>query len=354
MGNLIKYKLNNKKLEELNLINDSYYHKYVDNTFIVFNSINQILSLIYTNKNHSIIYYDLINNVKITEIKNAHESYITHFRYFFDNINKRDLILSISNPLHSGIKLWNVNNFECLLNLILKLPNSFFTSCLINDHNQIYILTNNNYDNYFKERIKVFDLNGNNITEIRIDNWLFEEKITFIETYYDKKSFKNYVIVCTTRSVKLIDFNEDKLTLIYSPFSIKEWNSLIIYEEKLITSCNYEIKIYNFYTGELLNVIHTGCFKSSIILWNSNYLFFSLDFKSKIGKGTSGMLINLKDSYIHFGDVTKGKIYSGGHNGLDNFEDGFYLNDTFDLNKIMGNSNLDQKLKGKILQSLWI
>jgi len=46
------------------IVNDSYDNKGLDNAFIVFNSINQILYLIYSNKSKSIICYDLNENKK--------------------------------------------------------------------------------------------------------------------------------------------------------------------------------------------------------------------------------------------------------------------------------------------------
>ena len=51
----------------------------------MFKSINtfDILYLIYTNENKSILFFDLINNKKIIEIKNAHNKFITNFRYLF-------------------------------------------------------------------------------------------------------------------------------------------------------------------------------------------------------------------------------------------------------------------------------
>ena len=38
----------------------------------------------------------IIENWKITEIENAHNKSITIFSHCFDNLNKRDLILSVS------------------------------------------------------------------------------------------------------------------------------------------------------------------------------------------------------------------------------------------------------------------
>ena len=63
---------------------------------------------IYIDKKNSIISYDIINNRKINEIKNAHKEYITYLRYYLDNINNRDLFISIS-YINNNIKLWNIN-----------------------------------------------------------------------------------------------------------------------------------------------------------------------------------------------------------------------------------------------------
>ena len=73
-----------------NVIGDSYVYSNIDNTFAVFNSINNILYLIYSDINRSMISYDLNNKRKINEIKNIHNEYITNFRHYLDEINKRD------------------------------------------------------------------------------------------------------------------------------------------------------------------------------------------------------------------------------------------------------------------------
>ena len=75
---------------------DKYEYYFIDNTFCVFKSINNIIYLIFANKNDSIISYNLTNFQKINEIKNAHNREIIGFRHCLDIINKRDLIISIS------------------------------------------------------------------------------------------------------------------------------------------------------------------------------------------------------------------------------------------------------------------
>jgi len=73
----------------------------------IFNSINNILFLIYINKVYNnIILYDINNKNKINEIKVAHDDYIAGFRHYLD-INKRDLLMSISSE-NNNIKLWDI------------------------------------------------------------------------------------------------------------------------------------------------------------------------------------------------------------------------------------------------------
>ena len=152
----------------ISLANDSFAYSGVDNTFTVFKSINNLLYLIYSNKNKSIICYNLINFRKVNEIKNAHNSYITNFRHYLDNNNRRDLILSIS-PNDNNIKLWNINNWEILVNIKnLKIGN-LCSACFLNENNNTYIITNIYYWGDITELIKVFDTNGNKIKEININ-----------------------------------------------------------------------------------------------------------------------------------------------------------------------------------------
>ena len=85
-----KNELKNKELDFIfykDLTNQSFaddFFSSFDNTFIVFNSINNIIYLIYASAEKSIISYDLKNYQKISEIKNAHDKYITNFRHIYD------------------------------------------------------------------------------------------------------------------------------------------------------------------------------------------------------------------------------------------------------------------------------
>ena len=188
----------NKSIIEIS--KDSYAYLRFDNTFCVFKSINDILYLLYSNSHKSIISYDLIDNKKINEIKKAHNYYITNFRHYFENINKRDLILSISCQ-DNNIKLWNINNYDLLLNIkdINSKP-SLNSACFLKDDNQNYILTTNcNWAN-ISDSIKVFNFNGKKIKEIKNSN----DRTLLIDIYYDNKSSKIYILTANDNKQKAI------------------------------------------------------------------------------------------------------------------------------------------------------
>ena len=257
----IKENFNNTNQNSIiEIINDSYIDLRFDNSFCVFKSINNILYLIYSNKDKSIICYDLININKINEIKKAHDNYITNFRHNFDNLNKRDLILSISCD-DNNVKLWNIYNFECLLNLENANQNPYLDSaCFLNDDNKYYILTTNCSWSSMHEPIKIFDFNGKKIKEIDNSN----DSTLLIDTYYDNKSSKIYILTANNCNVKSYDYKRNKIYQTY-----RDWNNkfchrtIIIYENdniiKLVESCqDGYIRIWNFHSGQLLNKIYVN------------------------------------------------------------------------------------------------
>ena len=262
------------------LTEDSYcQYSFLDNIFCVFKSIDNILCLIYINENKSIILYNLINNQKINEIKKAHKLSIFNFRHFLDIINKRDLILSIS--FGNNIKVWDIKNLNCLLNLNnIYDCGTIYSACFINENNQNYIITSNSdYPSNFG-LIKIFDFNENKIKEIKDSN----DSTFFIDTYYEKSSLKYFIITGNYDYVKSYDYNNNKIYHKYCDSPDKEKDkschiSIVINnfenEIKMIeSSYDGNIRIWNFHSGDLLNKIYVSKYQlNGICLWNNNYLF---------------------------------------------------------------------------------
>ena len=126
-----------------NIVRDSYTFNSFNNSFSEFQSVDDIIYIIYSNKNRSIISFNLIKKKKIAEIKNAHEKDISNIRHCLDIINKRDLIISVSAE-DNNIKLWNVQNFECLYNFKNINKNGFlYSACFLEDNSLYFIITSN-------------------------------------------------------------------------------------------------------------------------------------------------------------------------------------------------------------------
>ena len=296
----------NHKIEYLkDLTKDSYAFSPNVDKFCVFNSIDNILYIIYANDDKSILCYNLIDYIKINEIKNAHNSFISNIRYYFDKSNKRDLILSVTN-VDNCIKLWNANKWECLLNLENIYENGDLNSaCFFYYNKELYIVTSNSIIFGDPMPIKVFDLNGKKIKELKDSN----DMTIFIDSYYDIRKSTYYIITGNTKSfIKTYDYKKNKIYHKYfdsslneyereDDYEIKDINSVVIYDvEKIlkIIEANSDgyMRIWNFHSALLLNKVEI-CDRDiyDMCLWNKEYLF--------VGCGDGFLrLINLKNMEI--------------------------------------------------------
>ena len=256
------------------LTKDSYITNCCDNIFIVFTSMDNIPYLVYTNRKYSIIFYNLIEDKIINEIPNAHGRWeISNFRYFLDIINAKDLIISVSG-VSNDIKIWDLNNYECILHIENIIKNGYLNSAfIINDNNKNYIIS----DSVGNDPIMVFDYNdGVKIKEINESN----EKSFFIDNYNDKKSSINYIITGCYGYVKSYDFNNNKLYHKYCEDGndSNHFNIIIFAKEddvQLIESCNDgNIRLWKFHTAEMIKKIQVSTQPLfGMCLWNSQYLF---------------------------------------------------------------------------------
>ena len=279
---------------------DSYANVTLDNSFVVFKSIYNILYLIYSSNNKSIISYDLENKKKICEIKSFHTENINNFRHYLDENNKRDLILSLSNK-EINLKIWNLYNWECLVNIFNVYDSGYlFSACLLKDNNEYNIITCNCNLNGDSEPIKIFDFNGQLITNINESN----ELTYFIDVYYAKKNSKKYIITGNDNYIKTYDYDKKKLYHKYSDDINEGHQSIVINDNnniiQLIESSFGIIRVWDFHSGRLLNKIKTGDEDlRGICLWNKDYIF-----------------VGCYDNTIKLIDLQKGKVIKNltGHN----------------------------------------
>ena len=184
----------------------------------------------------------------------------------------------------NNIKVWNVYNWDCLLNLKnVNTNGKIYSSCFLNvlDDNN-YIVTSNYNSNNQTENIKIFDFNGNKTKEITDSN----VGTYFIDNYYDKKLSKYFIITGNQKFIRSYDYNNNTLYHIYKDETSKSHFSIVRNDnEKNInlieSSSDGNIRIWNFHTAELLNRIRVGNGKLyGILLWNNDYLFVGCEDKT--------------------------------------------------------------------------
>ena len=270
----INNKLKNSINLELsnNIAHDSLIDQFLDNTFIIFKSKDEIMYLIYSSYNQSIISYNLNSFFIISYIRNAHNKAIINFRYYYYQEEKIDLIMSIS--FDNNIKIWNIIQWECIINL-KNINNSggILSGCFLHEENNLYIITSCIYNS---EQIKIYNLKGNKLKNINESN----ENTYFIDTFYDKRQLKLYIIGGHFNCIKSYDYSNNILYKKYYENNTNEHCSVIIFPSNdnilLIDSCcgkDGNIRIWNFHSANLIKKIFINSIPMGLSLLNEQYLF---------------------------------------------------------------------------------
>ena len=278
----------------------------LNNTFVVFNSFNNILYLIYSTKKKSMICYDLKNKSLISEVKNCHLGFITNIRHFADKLKKNDIIMTIANE-ENNIKLWNIKDITCILDLKEVNKKGFlYSACFLTDNFENFIVSSN-YDEYGHfEYLKIFNFKGQKIKELKKSN----EPTFLVESYFDDIfNCQNYIITGNLNFVKSYNYNKNEVYHKYFDkcingyhYSIKiiNQNSVV----KLMESCeDGNIRIWHFHGGILLNKIRV-CKENinGIGIYNDKYIFVGSDDQNiRLVDLEEGSVI--KKLHAHFGEV---------------------------------------------------
>ena len=257
----------------------TYYRSKKTNKFCAFKSRNDILYLIYPSKTQlnqkyqkSLIVYDIINDQIINEIKELSYDDIKHY---LDILNKRDLILT-SQALNT-LQVWDFKNWYCLISI----KNNSNTACILNDKNENFIVISSmNWSNDSSDFIKIYDIKGNFIKNIN------ESKLAVINvnSYYDIKLKKNFIVTCCRGFVKSFDYNGNKFYnkyyeegdeendgKLYIDFVIRNNNEIT---EIICSNICGKIMIWNFHNAQFINKIRIKTKEIyGIFLWKNEYLF---------------------------------------------------------------------------------
>ena len=295
-----------------NLTYDAFTYYNYTNTFLIFNSVNDNrLYLIFTTQDKSIKILDVVDEKLVLEIRNTTEDnkQITNFRYFYDEYNKRDLVLFIVG-IKNCIKIWDAYDWECIL--IIKdiyEEGNIYSSLLINDtiNHDIFLITSN--CTLFKDSqpLKIYDLKGNFIKEISDS----KSKTFFLDIFDDIKNSKKYIISVNKEFIKSFDYEKNCLYKKYSDKPKEEKKMKINFDgyfyssvinilenenivQLIVSGDDNFIRVWDFHQGDIIKKIETNknCIYS-LCLWNKSYLFCaSEDATIKLFDLNAGIIIN--------------------------------------------------------------
>ncbi len=103
-----------------------------------------------------------------------------------------------------------------------------YSACLLNFNNIIYIVTSNYIHDQFPEPIKILDLNGNKIKELKDSNGN-GDNTHFIDTFNKNNASTTYIIASKENYIKIYDYKNNK---IYNIIYATHCSNIIINEKK--------------------------------------------------------------------------------------------------------------------------
>jgi hypothetical protein len=269
---LVKFVTNpNDLIFKLDITDQAHKANSIDNVFCAFKTIKGDHFVAWGTPTFNVIVYDLKTET-IFKTYVAHTSTIFSCRHYLDKINKQDLLITSS--YDRSVKVWNItNNFVNLLTIATAHNGYYIYSvCILSDEveHKNYVITSapNEYS-------KIWDFSGKFIREFGVSN----ESTYFINTWYNVKQKKYYIINANSVDVKVYDF---KTGLLFKAYKItpNTWHmSAMINEVDNVTQLiesdgNGNVRIWDFYQGTLLKTIaSSGINLRGICLWNDQYLF---------------------------------------------------------------------------------
>ena len=243
----------NKVLNSSLCIDDSYCCCKYGNSFIVFRSINNILYVIYSTKQKSIVCYDLSHKKIERKTSQVHSKYISHFDYCYNDNMKKELIMSVSYK-DTNLKIWGFPKMTCIINIskVYFYP-YLYSACFLDKKDNYYYITANGVSSMIGEPIKVYNYYKKLVKEINDS----EFKVTSMQTWYSNNT--TYIIANNENCIRSYNYNRNALYHKYSEnYSIKILNFECFDNtaDKIISSCEDQIiRIWNFHNGEIINSI---------------------------------------------------------------------------------------------------
>ncbi len=238
------------------------------------------------NNNYKLDVISLLEN-KITISLSGHNNHIRTIRYFINNINSEEYLISADNDII--VIIWEITyNFNIKFKINTNYADNIYSCLLLFDliNENSYIVTSSyaQLDDNEKSATKLYSLeNGQLIKYISYTN---KNAIYYLLSWYNKNNNKYYIIQFTFKAILINAVLDDELycELIQEP----EDNHLsgFIYNIDNVdylcsSSYNGYINLWDLFNKSIYKVINTNdCVLSNIIQWNNQY-FIVADYDNK-------------------------------------------------------------------------
>ena len=275
------------------IVNDSLLDTLSCNSFLVYESINNNLNMVYQNKNYSIVCYNIDSSQKMVEIKFGKKQcyYSAIFNHIKDINNKFDLII-IGFIFSYIVQIWETEKWNCILSLSLSNINRFGRLGPLNflrNQNAIFFVTSFNSSEI--KAIKVFDLYGKKIKDINNS----DKNVFYLEIF--KENNNNYIIIGSDFNIISYDYNKNKIFKIFHDkeeiYNARHYCLKVINNQnktKLLESCmDGKVRIWDYFAGDLIKKIRV----------NDQALFGICYFNEEniiIGSDGTIILLNIKNN----------------------------------------------------------
>ena len=229
------------------------------------------------NNNYKLDVISLLENKVIVSLK-GHNNHIRTIRYFINNMNSEEYLISADNDII--VIIWEITyDFNMKFKINTNYSDNIY-SCLllfdfINENNYIVTSSYAQLDDNEKSATKLYSLeNGQLIKYISYSN---KSAVYYLLSWYNKNNTKYYIIQFTFKAILINSVIDDELycELIQEP----EDNHLsgFIYnldnKDYLCTSSyNGYIHLWDLFNKSIFKIISTNdCVLCNIIQWNNKY-----------------------------------------------------------------------------------
>jgi hypothetical protein len=240
-----------------------------DNRMDIIKTKDESYYLIYSEKDHSLILFDLVLNKLCDKVEKAHKDNITIVKHFSDNSKRYSLI--ITTGFDYTIKIWSLTNNKKLIN-IQTIHNASIDhgllACLIFGETKNYVASCNLYKTFC-----LWDVSERKL----IKKYLTNKYLLNISSWYDSKSDSNFVILCNDSFITSYKLIEDELVEYrkYSDGSNYNHYSSIVSEKGLLFETDRKgyLSVWDFHLANLIKKIYSGLELNGLCLWNNSYVF---------------------------------------------------------------------------------